>query len=121
MPLYIYDSTQREDLLAELKIVRNKCQDVVPFGVAPNTMRAALRALSHHHVLVVPTQMEHLTPNVERLKQVGHLIGLQVMPLASYLAGNRRITSNNPTLTPVAAAAVPPTQQRAAAGERIHR
>jgi hypothetical protein len=123
MGLFIYDTANHAALSEVLQQVRRNCRQLVTLGLNPNDFMHAVRTLTRHDVVVVPTDVQQLTPMVQRLQQIAHMCGKHVVPLAAYMAGNARVqmrlkqTPRN--ITPVAASAAPPTQHHAAAGKHI--
>ena len=121
MGLFLYDSSQYKEVLPELLQVRRNCRDLVSMGIRADNFRIIVKTLMRHGVMVVPTDLEKLTPLVQRIQQIAHITGIRVMPLASYIMQHGRYqTRSKPqeqATAPVAASAVPPTQHPAAAGQ----
>lgn len=124
MGLYIYDTSQYTEIQNDLQLVRKHCRDLVSLGVRADNFRCTVKALMRHGVMVVPTDVQCLTPLVQRLQQIALITGIRVLPLASYVTQHGRGTVRQPldqASAPVAASAVPPTQHPAAAGQPISR
>jgi hypothetical protein len=123
MGLFIYDTANHAALTEVLNLVRRTCRTLVPLGLNPNDFMHAVRTLTRHDVVVVPTDVEQLTPMVQRLQQIAHVCGIRVVPLAAYMASNARaqirLQQTPRNTTPVAASAAPPTQHHAAAGKPL--
>jgi hypothetical protein len=122
MGLFLYASDLRKSMSTELYHVQKCCGELVPIPVHANDIRHAVRALCNHDVVVVSTDVAMLTPNVQRLQQIAHLMGIRVVPLANYISGNAKARERYARIienAPVAASAVPPTQHPAAAGQPI--
>lgn len=122
MGLFVYDSQHYKDMEQDLRLVRNSCGHLVIAGANANEMRLMVRALTRHKVMVVPTDVRYLTPVVERLMQIANILGIQTVPLASYMARTktRKAAPEQEPISPAAATAVPPTQQSAVVGEQLN-
>lgn len=105
--LFAYDTAQFKEIHHEICSAL-KLQSTRVVGVSAEHFRHAVRVLLNHDRLLVPTSIDHCTPNVERLKAIAHHCGIDVKPLAGYLSETHH--------QPAAAAAVPPAQRNAVAG-----
>lgn len=111
--LFIYDIENSADLQEEIAKAL-ACRSVIAQSLSSNTLRHAVRVMTHHDKLIVPTAIGQCTPLVERMRSIAHTLGIDVVNLTAYLAQAK----NQPKTTrPVAAVAAPPTQQPVAAGK----
>lgn len=94
MALFIYPSELFQDL--HLDIVTARRHDALPTGVNQRYLRSVVRMLLNHDLLLVPASIEHHTPHVERIKQVAHILGIEVRSLTAH------IHKQNPTVAPAA-------------------
>lgn len=83
MALFIYDKRLRDEMQENIARA-GKLQSMTTLGVDEKDLRYAVRVLSNHNVMVIPDQVMHCTPIVERLKAIAHLLLLDVQPLTGY-------------------------------------
>lgn len=113
--LFVYDTENTADLQEEIAKAR-ACESMLTQGLSQKSFRAAVRTLTHHNKLIVPTAIGQCTELVERMRTIAIKCEIEVVNLTAYLSQAKYQNSSN---TPVAADAVPPTQQTAAAGQPI--
>lgn len=83
MPLFIYPAHMGDRLIVAINEAR-KCPGVKTLGVNVQGMRLAVRAMSYHDLLLIPS-LEHTTPEIDRLKMIAHTLGLEVRPLIAHV------------------------------------
>lgn len=103
MAIYIYPREQRNEVAADIQ--RAGAQSATHMGVGAADFRQCVRSMLHHRVLLLPAQVAQHTPEVERMKQVALICGMDVQPITSY-------KRNKPAPAPAARH----TQQSAGAG-----
>jgi len=103
MALFIYPSELRKEVATD--ITRAHYGFAALLGVKDIDFRHAVRTLLNHKLLLLPAQVAHHTPVVERMKQVALICGIDVRPITAF-------NSNKPAPAPAARH----TQQSAGAG-----
>jgi len=101
MALYIYPSELRTEV--EIDRFCARAGGATTLGINSSIMRHAVRVLMNHDLLLLPAQVSHHSPNVQRLQQVALLCGITVRPVTNYTK-------------PAPAPAARQTQQSAGAG-----
>lgn len=86
--LYVYDSSQRAEVSADMALTNGKVR-VATCGVSADTIRLCVRAVVNHGLVLMPSDLAHHTPNVERIKAIAHLIGVRVEQISTW---HRRTT-----------------------------
>jgi len=82
MALYIYPSDLRTEV--ELDRFCARAGGAATLGINSSILRHAVRVLMNHDLLLLPAQVAHHSPHVQRLQQVALLCGINVRPVTTY-------------------------------------
>lgn len=103
MAVFVYPSELRKEVLPDLQRAHKAAATTL--STNSSNLRHAVRVLMNHDLLLLPAQVAHHNPNVQRIHQVALLCGIEVRPITTY-----------PKPKPAPAPAARQTQQCAGAG-----